>query len=195
VRGREKGAPPLRRAEGKHGRTGTPPMHQGRRPQPLPRGVERKPSALGEGAGLEQEYPRHRERLRRREHLRHATVYPEPATTTPSSQCEHRRGHLPLPSPLGFFSVSNRRRWGAPSGDLAWMRAFEPQHCRPATVWRSRAIHAPGPAVAVRGPLVAPAVEPGESCAGNGCAATLPCAAPLTFRRLRRAREARPRML
>jgi hypothetical protein len=32
------------------------------------------------------------------------------------------------------------------------MRAFEPQHCRPANMWRSRAIHAPSPAVTVRVP-------------------------------------------
>jgi hypothetical protein len=76
----------------------------------------------------------------------------EPATTTPSAQREHHRGHLPLFSLLGFFFVWHQQRWGAPSSVFAWMRAFEPQHCRPAIVWRSRAIHAPGPAVVVRGP-------------------------------------------
>jgi hypothetical protein len=76
----------------------------------------------------------------------------EPATTTPSPQREHHRGHLPLSSLLGFISVWHRRRWGAPSGVFAWMRAFEPQHCRPMIVWRSQAIHAPVPAVAMRGP-------------------------------------------
>jgi hypothetical protein len=72
--------------------------------------------------------------------------------TTPSPQREHHHDHLPLSSLLGLFPVWHRRRWGAPSGVFAWMRAFEPQHCRPAIVWRSRAIHAPGPAVVVRGP-------------------------------------------
>jgi hypothetical protein len=76
----------------------------------------------------------------------------EPATTTPSPQREHHCGHLPLSSLLGLFPVWHRRRWGAPSGVFARMRAFEPHHCRFAIVWRSRAIHAPGPAVAVRGP-------------------------------------------
>jgi hypothetical protein len=100
--------------------------------------------------------------------------------STPSRPRLHRRPDVraaqsssPLPL-LDFFSVLNRRRWGTPSGVLAWMRAIEPQDCRPATLWRSRATHAPGPAVAVRGPLVAPAVESGVSCAGNGCAATPP---------------------
>jgi hypothetical protein len=76
----------------------------------------------------------------------------EPATTTPSPQRQHHRGHLSLSSLLGSFSMWHRRRWGAPSGVSAWMRAFELQHCRTAIEWRSRAIHAPGPTVAVRGP-------------------------------------------
>jgi hypothetical protein len=76
---------------------------------------------VGEGAGPEQEHPRCRVCLHRREHLCYTTVYPEPATTTPPPQREHHRGHLPLPSLLGFFSVLNQRRWGAPSSDLTWV--------------------------------------------------------------------------
>jgi hypothetical protein len=45
---------------------------------------------LGRGAEPEQEHPRRQGRLHRPEHLRHATVYPEPATTTPPPHREHR---------------------------------------------------------------------------------------------------------
>jgi hypothetical protein len=102
-RGREKGAPPLRRAEERRGHTGTPTTCQGRRPQPPPRGEKRRSSALGKGAEPEREHPRRQGRLHRREHLRHATVYPELATTTSPPQREHRRGQLSLPSPLFSF--------------------------------------------------------------------------------------------
>jgi hypothetical protein len=47
--------------------------------------------------GPEQEHLRHRwERLRHRERLRRTTVYPEPATTTPSTRCERRLNPLHL---------------------------------------------------------------------------------------------------
>jgi hypothetical protein len=61
---------------------------------------------------------------------------------------------LSLSSLLELCSVLRRRRWGAPSCRLAWLPAFEPQDCRVAFVWSSRATHAPGPADAMRGPFV-----------------------------------------
>jgi hypothetical protein len=61
---------------------------------------------------------------------------------------------LSLSSLLEPCFVLCRRRWGAPSCRLAWLPAFEPQNCRVASVWCSRATHAPGPADAMRGPLV-----------------------------------------
>jgi hypothetical protein len=169
VRGREKGAPPLRRAEEeqvKRQDSADAPRSEG---TPVVTRKGEEAVRVVEGAGPEQGQPR-----RRQERLRRATVYPEPATPTPWTRCESRPNPLHLFPLLDFFSVLNRRRWGTPSGDLAWVRAIEPQDCRPATVWCSRATHAPVPAVAVRGPLVAPVVEPGVSCAGNGCAATPP---------------------
>jgi hypothetical protein len=99
VRGRKKGAPPLHRDEEGRGHTGTPTTRQGRRPQPPSRGRKRRPSALGRGAEPEQEHPRRQGRLHRPEHLRHATVYPEPATTTPPPHREHRPANLFSPPP------------------------------------------------------------------------------------------------
>jgi hypothetical protein len=63
--------------------------------------------------------------------------------------------------------VFYRRRWGAPPCDHAWLRAFELQDCRPATVWCSRATHAPEPAVAVRGPRVCTSRQAGVFLAGD----------------------------
>jgi hypothetical protein len=61
---------------------------------------------------------------------------------------------LSLSSLLELCSVLHRRRWGALSCRLAWLPAFEPQDCRVAFVWSSRATDAPGPADAMRGPFV-----------------------------------------
>jgi hypothetical protein len=119
----------------------------------------------------------------------------EPATTTPSPQREHHHDHLPLSSLLDFLSVWHRRRWGVPLGVFAWMPAFEPQHCRTAIEWRSRAIHAPGPAVAVRGPSEITGLRAELVVQGTSCAAAPPRVAPLATRRLHRASEARPRVL
>jgi hypothetical protein len=47
------------------------------------------------------------------------------------------------------------------------MRAIEPQNCRPAIVWRSRATHASEPAVAMRGPRVGTGRRAGNFCVGN----------------------------
>jgi hypothetical protein len=105
--------PSLRRAEEGRGHTETTTMRQGRRPQPPPRGGKRRPSALGRGVEPEQEHPHRQGRLHRPEHLRHATIYPEPATTTPPPHREHRPATLSL-LPLGLFPVMNRRRRDAP---------------------------------------------------------------------------------
>jgi hypothetical protein len=61
---------------------------------------------------------------------------------------------LSLSSLLELCSVLRRRCWGASSCRLAWLPTFEPQDCRVAFVWSSRATHAPGPADAMRGPFV-----------------------------------------
>jgi hypothetical protein len=52
---------------------------------------------------------------RRREHLRRATVYPEPGTTTPSTRCERPAAIFFFPSPLDAFlcwtdDIEARRR-------------------------------------------------------------------------------------
>jgi hypothetical protein len=119
----------------------------------------------------------------------------EPATTTPSHRREHHRGPLPLSFPLDYFFVWHRRRWGVPSGVLAWLPAFEPQYCRTANKWRSRAIHAPGPAVAVRGPSEIAGLRAEHVVQGTSCAAASPRVTPLATRRLRRASKARPSVL
>jgi hypothetical protein len=118
----------------------------------------------------------------------------EPATTTPSPQREHHRGHLPLSSLLDVFSVWHRRRWGAPSRVLAWLPTFEPQYCRTAIEWSSRATHAPGPAVAVRGPSVIAGLRAERVVQGMSCAAASLRVAPLVTRWLRRASKARLRV-
>jgi hypothetical protein len=105
VRGREKGAPPVRRAEERRGHTGTPTTCQGRRPQP---------PALGEGA--EPSRPRWGKEPSRSGNIHAAedayiavNIFAMPPST-PSRprlrrrpQREHRHGQLPLPSLLGFF--------------------------------------------------------------------------------------------
>jgi hypothetical protein len=91
VRGGEKGAPPLRRAEEEQ--VGRRDAADAPRSEAAPVVTRKREEAVrvGEGAGPEQEQlRRHRERLCR------ATVYPEPATTTPSTQCECRINPLHL---------------------------------------------------------------------------------------------------
>jgi hypothetical protein len=106
---------------------------------------------VGEQAGPGQEHLRRRERLRRREHLCHATVYPEPATTTPPPQHEHPAAIFFFPSSLYAYQcltgdVEARCRYPY----LACVLAVEPQSYRPATGRSSWARHAPELAVAVR---------------------------------------------
>jgi hypothetical protein len=73
--------------------------------------------------------------------------------------------------------------------------AFEPQYCRTANEWRSRAIHAPGPAVAVRGPSEIAGLRAEHVVQGTSCAAASPHVAPLATWRMRRASKAWPRVL
>jgi hypothetical protein len=47
------------------------------------------------------------------------------------------------------------------------MRAIKPQNCRAVIVWRSRATHAPEPAVTVRGLRVGTGRRAGNFCVGN----------------------------
>jgi hypothetical protein len=69
------------------------------------------------GAGAEEDDRRRghlhrRERLHRPEHLRHATVYPEPTTTTPPPHREHRPANLFSPPPWSLScdeSATSRR--------------------------------------------------------------------------------------
>jgi hypothetical protein len=184
VRGRVKGALPLRRAEERRGHIGTPTTRQGRRPQPPPRGGKRRLSALGKGAESEWEHPRHQGHLHCPEHLRHATVYPEPATTTTPPQREHRRGQLLLPSPLVFFlwwigDVETRRPL-----KHAWMLAFEPQDCRTATEGAPEPFVLLGAAIAVRGRFWWSSSRAVVACAGiEGCVAASLRAAPLATSR------------
>jgi hypothetical protein len=88
---------------------------------------------------------------RRCEHLRRATVYPEPAKTTPPTRCEHPAATFFFPSPLDAFlcwtgDVEAHRRESCP----ACVLAIEPQNCCPVTGRSSWALHAPELAVAVR---------------------------------------------
>jgi hypothetical protein len=111
VRGRKKGAPPLRRAEEGRGHTGTPTTLQGRSAPPPRRarrgrsrergaGSEEPGARTGaEGDGRWREPLLHRERLHRLEHHRHATDNPKPATTTPPPHREHRPANLSSPPP------------------------------------------------------------------------------------------------
>jgi hypothetical protein len=97
VRGGEKGAPPLRRAEEEW--VGRRDVADASRSEVAPVITRKGEEAVrvGEGTGPEQEQLRHRwERLRHRERLRRTTVYPEPATTTPSTRCERRLNPLHL---------------------------------------------------------------------------------------------------
>jgi hypothetical protein len=185
---------PPRRAEGRRGRTGTPSTRQGRRLQPSFEGRrggrlrrEKEPDRGGDIYTVENAYIATNA---------FATPPPilEPATTTPSPRREHHRGPLPLSSLLDFFSVWHRRRWGAPSRVLAWLPAFEPQYYRTAIEWSSRAVHAPGPAVAVRGPSVIAGLRAERAVQGTSCAAASPRDAPLVTRWLRRASKARLRV-
>jgi hypothetical protein len=187
-------ASPPRRAGGRRGRTGTLSTRQGRRLQP---------PLVGRREGRPR---REREPDRSRDIYTvgnayiatnaFATPLPilEPATTTPSPRREHHRSPLPLSSLLDFFYVWHRRRWGAPSRVHAWLLAFEPQDCHIAIVWSSRAIHAPGPAVAVRGPSVITGLRAERAVQGMLCAAASPRDAPLVTRWPRRAKKARPRV-
>jgi hypothetical protein len=106
MRGREKEAPPLRRAEEGRGHTGTPTTRQGRSappPRRAGRGRSQERGAGGEEPGARtgaagddrwHEHLLHRERLHRPEHHRHATDDPKPATTTPPPHREHRPANL-----------------------------------------------------------------------------------------------------
>jgi hypothetical protein len=184
-------SPPCR-AEGRRGRTGTPSTRQGRRLQPPLEGRrggrprrEREPDRSRDIYTAENAYI-----------ATNAFATPPPilesATTTPSPRREHHRGPLPLSSLLDFFSVWHRRRWGAPLRVHAWLPTFEPQYCRTTIVWSSRAVHAPGPAVAVRGPSVIAGLRAERAVQGTSCAAASPSDAPLVTRWLRRASKARP---
>jgi hypothetical protein len=88
----------------------------------------------------------------------------EPATTTPSPQREHHRGHLPLSSLHDVFSVWHRRRWGALLGVLAWLSAFSRSTAAP------RMSGALGPSMPLGPPspcedhLRSPAFEPSMLC-------------------------------
>jgi hypothetical protein len=97
VRGGEKGAPPLRRAEEEQVRRWDVADAPRSEAAPVITRKGEETVRIGEGAGPEQEQlRRRRERLRHRERLRRATVYPEPATTTPSTRCERRLNPLHL---------------------------------------------------------------------------------------------------
>jgi hypothetical protein len=120
---------------------------------------------VGEGAGLEQKHLHCRERLRRREHLRHATVYPEPATTTPSPQREHPAAIFFFPPSLFAFQCwtgdVEARRW-YPYLPVCW-----PSSRRPAA---TRRVGAPGhvmppslPSLCDE-PLCSPVFEPCVIC-------------------------------
>jgi hypothetical protein len=106
-----------------------------------------------------------------------------------------------------FWHEESRRRLGRPAGLArgrlglsprrrvhAWMLAFEPQYCRIAFVWSSRATHAPGPAVAMRGPSVFAGHRAERAVQELLCAAVSPRDVPLVTRRPRRANKVRPRV-
>jgi hypothetical protein len=162
---RGEGAPPLRRAEeeqvGRRDAADTPRSEAA--PVVTRKGEE--VVRVGEGAGPEQEHLRHCERLRRREHLRHATAYPEPATTTPPPQREHPAAICFFPPSLIAFlcltgDVEARRRYPY----LACMLAVEPQTCRPATGRGSWARHAPSLPSPCDEPFCSSAFEPCVFC-------------------------------
>jgi hypothetical protein len=92
VRGGEKGrAPPLRRAEEEQ--VERQDAADAPRSEAAPVVTRKGEEAVRaeEGAGPEQG-----QLHRRRERLHRATVYPEPATTTPSTRCESRLNPLHL---------------------------------------------------------------------------------------------------
>jgi hypothetical protein len=80
----------------------------------------------------------------RRERLRGATVFPEPATTTPSTHREHPAAIFFFPSSLDAFQYwtgdVEARRW---EPYPACVLAIESQYYRPATGLSSWALHAP----------------------------------------------------
>jgi hypothetical protein len=129
-------------------------------PPPAPRRGDRS-AVRDQGTGAEE--GRHRDDdVRREEQSRHAAavhhytappVFPEPATTTPPTQCECRRSCLYLFSTLVSSRMLQRRR-DTPPYEPALVLAIEPQDFRPATEWCSWATHALEPAVAVRGSCV-----------------------------------------
>jgi hypothetical protein len=137
------------------------------RPETTPVAMRKGEDAVcvGEGAGLEQKHLHCRERLRRREHLRHATVYPEPATTTPSPQREHPAAIFFFPPSLFAFQCwtgdVEARRW-YPYLPVCW-----PSSRRPAA---TRRVGAPGhvmppslPSLCDE-PLCSPVFEPCVIC-------------------------------
>jgi hypothetical protein len=96
------------------GRSALSPRRAGkRRSQERGAGSEEPGARAGaEGEDHQRGQLHHRERLHRPEHHRHATDYPEPATTTPPPHRKHRPANLISPTPWSLScdeSATSRR--------------------------------------------------------------------------------------
>jgi hypothetical protein len=100
---------------GKEGERSAPPPRRAGKGRSRERGAGSEEPGARTGAEEDDRrrgHLHHRERLHRPEHLRHATDYPEPDTTTPPPHREHRPANLFSPPPCSLScdeSVTSRR--------------------------------------------------------------------------------------